>query len=258
MPTALITGASIGIGKAYAEAFAARKYDLVLIARSQDKLEVLASQLRQQHGVNVEILVKDLAKPGVAQEVFDYLQTKNIEIDTLINNAGFGDYGKFSDTDGQRQQNMIQLNISTLVDFTHKFLPAMQQRSSGVIINLSSIAGFQPMPYLSVYAASKAFVLNFSQALWAENRENGVKVLCVCPGPTETSFFSEARFPENIAAKNNKIDTVDRVIKDTFIALEKDESVVVCGNINNRLIASLSRVAPRKALVSIIEKQFRN
>lgn len=258
MSTALITGASTGIGKAYAEAFAARKSNLVIVARSQDKLEALATSLTEQYQIQVEVIVKDLSQAGVAAEIFDLLTAKNIQIDTLINNAGFGDYGKFSDRDGSRQQEMIQLNISTLVDLTHKFLPAMQQRRSGQIINIASIAAFQPMPYLSVYAATKAFVLSFSEALWAENRELGVQVLCVCPGPTETNFFTEAKFPNAIAAKNNKIDTVDDVIKDTFIALEKNESVVVCGGMNNQIITSLSRFMPRKTLVSLIEKQFRN
>ncbi len=258
MPTALITGASVGIGKAYANGFASRKYDLVIVARSQDKLEALATHLRQQYQVQVEVIVQDLSQPGVAQVIYDLLQTRNIQVDTLVNNAGFGDYGEFATRDGQRQQEMIQLNVSTLVDLTHKFLPSMQQRRSGAIINIASIAAFQPMPYLSVYAATKAFVLSFSQALWAENRDFGVKVLCVCPGPTETNFFTEAKFPNAIAAKNNQIDTVENVVKDTFTALEKDESVVVCGGLSNQLISTLSRIMPRKTLVSLIEKQFRN
>jgi short-subunit dehydrogenase len=176
----------------------------------------------------------------------------------LINNAGFGDYGDFAERDGERQLNMIQLNIMALVDLTHKFLPLMRQRRSGSIINVSSIAGFQPMPYLSIYAATKAFVLSFSEAIWAENKDYGVKVLVVCPGPTETDFFTEAKFPETLANTNNQIATPEEVVQDALQGLEKGDSTVVSGGLGNKIIVNMHRFLPRESLVSAIAKQFKN
>ncbi|WP_208345859.1 SDR family NAD(P)-dependent oxidoreductase, partial [Aetokthonos hydrillicola] len=189
MSTALITGASGGIGQAFAEELAAQNINLVLVSRSEEKLNQLAQQLQAQYKIQVDAIVKDLTEPSATQVVYDTVQAKGLRIDLLINNAGFGDYGDFAERDGERQLKIIQLNIIALVDLTHKFLPEMRQRRSGGIINLSSLSGFQPIPYLSVYAASKAFILSFSQALWAENRDYGVRVLVVCPGPVDTNFF---------------------------------------------------------------------
>ncbi|AFZ58738.1 SDR family oxidoreductase [Anabaena cylindrica FACHB-243] len=258
MSTALITGASGGIGKAFAEELAARKTNLVLVARSVEKLTQIATQLQQKHQIQVEVIAKDLTEPNATNDVFDAIKTKGLTIDLLVNNAGFGDYGDFAEREGERQLNMIQLNIIALVDLTHKFLPLMRQRRSGSIINVSSIAGFQPMPYLSVYAATKAFVLSFSEALWAENRDYGVHVLVVCPGPTETDFFTEARFPSTLAGSNNKIATPEEVVRDALKALEKGDSTVVSGGLANQLIVNMHRFLPRESLVSAIARQFKN
>lgn len=257
MSTALITGASGGIGKTFAEELAQRKTNLVLVARSAQKLNLLANQLQEQYKIQVDVIVKDLAVPGATGEVFNTVKDKGSTIDLLINNAGFGDYGDFSERDGARQIEMIQLNIVALVDLTHKFLPLMRERRSGSIINVASIAAFQPIPYLSVYAASKAFVLNFSQALWAENRNYGVRVLCVCPGPTETNFFTEAKFPASLAGKNQKIATPQEVVKDSLDALAKGESSVVSGGFVSKAIPNLGKLVPRQTLVAILEKQFK-
>lgn len=258
MLTALITGASGGIGKAFAEELAARKTNLVLVARSSEKLNQIATRLQHKHQVKIEVIAKDLTEDNATNEVFDVIKNKNLTIDLLINNAGFGDYGDFAERDGERQLKMIQLNIMALVDLTHKFLPLMRQRRSGNIINVSSIAGFQPMPYISVYAATKAFVLSFSEALWAENQDYGVKVLVVCPGPTETDFFTEAKFPETLAGTNNKIATPEEVVRDALQGLEKGVSTVVSGGLGNQLIVNMHRFLPRESLVSAIAKQFRN
>ena len=257
MPTTLITGASGGIGEAFARELAANKNELVIVARSEDKLNQLASQLQEQHKIQVEVIVKDLTAPSATQELFDAVQSKGIAVDTLINNAGFGDYGEFADTDGERQIKMVQLNIIALMDLTHKFLPQMRQRGSGNIINISSIAGFQPIPYLSVYAASKAFVLSFSEALWAENREHGVRVLVVCPGPTETNFFNEANFPSSFTGKTSKVSTPEEVVRDTFKALKEDKSTVVSGSGLSKVIVNMPRFLPRQTLVNILAKQFK-
>ncbi len=257
MSTALITGASGGIGKAFAEEMAARGMNLVLVARSQAKLNQIASELQAKHDIKVDIIIQDLTDTGATNAVFDYTQTQGIRIDFLINNAGFGDYGDFANSDENRQTQIVQLNILALINLTHKYLPLMRQHRSGSIINIASIAAFQPIPYISVYAATKAFVLSFSQALWAENRSYGIRVLCSCPGPTETNFFTEANFPEAIAAKNTQIGTPEVVVQDALRALEKGDSVVVSGGFANNAIANLSRIVPRQTLVSFLEKQFK-
>ncbi|MEL6393832.1 MAG: SDR family oxidoreductase, partial [Bacteroidota bacterium] len=159
MKTALITGASSGIGAEFARQLAAKKRDLVLVARSQDKLNEIAEQLQRQHSIRAHVISQDLTEPGAAASIARQVEELGIVIDLLINNAGFGDYGSFSESVLERQTGMIQLNITALVELTHAFLPKMLERQQGGIINVSSIAGFQPMPYWSVYAASKAFVL---------------------------------------------------------------------------------------------------
>jgi len=259
MSTALITGASSGIGAAFAHALAKRQAKLVLVARSKDKLDSLAQQLQEQYQIQVEVLVQDLITPGAANNVFEAVTQKNIAIDLLINNAGFGDYGCFSESSLQKQLEMIQLNISTLVELTYRFLPQMQQRGSGSIINVSSIAAFQPIPYMSVYAATKAFVLSFSEALWAENREKGVKVLAVCPGPTKTKFFDVAGFAQLASASSDhqRSASPESVVKEALKALDGDSSTVVPGGLANQIIVNVSRFFPREALVKLVEQQFR-
>ncbi|WP_017654386.1 SDR family NAD(P)-dependent oxidoreductase [Fortiea contorta] len=257
MTTALITGASGGIGKAFAEELAARQTNLVLVARSEEKLNQLAKELQEKYNIRVDVIVKDLTETNAASAVFDATKSLGLTIDLLINNAGFGDYGDFAERDGEKQVKIVQLNILALVDLTHKFLPPMRQRRAGSIINVASIAGFQPIPYLSVYAASKAFVLSFSQSLWAENRRYGVRVLVVCPGPTETDFFTEADFPQSFTGKTNKISTAEEVVKDALTALEKGNSTVVSGSFLSKMITNLSALVPRDALVNMLEKQFK-
>ena len=259
MVTALITGASSGIGAAFAQALAKRQTKLVLVARSKDKLDSLAQQLQEQYQIQVDVLVQDLIVPGAATKIAETLAQKNIAIDLLINNAGFGDYGPFSESSLPKQLEMIQLNISALVELTYQFLPQMQQRGSGSIINVASIAGFQPMPYMSVYAATKAFVLSFSEALWAENREQGVKVLAVCPGPTKTQFFDVAGFDRLASASSDhqRSASPESVVEEALNALEEDSSTVVPGGVTNQIIVNVSRFLPREALVKLIAQQFR-
>ena len=260
MTTALITGASSGIGAEFARQLAAQKYNLVLVARSQKKLEELAAKLQQQYGITAEVIVQDLSLPHAGQMVFEAVKVKNIAIDLLVNNAGFGDYGEFSNSDLSRQLNMIQLNITVLTELTGLFLPGMKARKQGGIINLASIAAFQPLPYMSVYAATKAFVLNFSEALWAENKESGVKILGVCPGPTESDFFKVAGFPDSFAEKQDStmsLTPADEVVRESLKALDKGQSTLVTGGVTNQIIANIPRFVPRDFLVAAVEKQFR-
>ncbi|MFM6407432.1 MAG: SDR family NAD(P)-dependent oxidoreductase, partial [Microcystis sp.] len=195
MKTALITGASTGIGVVFARQLAQRQMELILVARSRDKLEQLAAELEEQYGVKVTVIVQDLTVARAGKLVYDTVNQKGINVDLLVNNAGFGGYGAFSEQDLARQLEMIQLNNLVLVELSHYFLRPMLAGAGGAIINVASIAGFQPLPYLSVYAATKAFVLSFSESLWAENKDKGVKILALCPGPTESNFFEVARFP---------------------------------------------------------------
>lgn len=258
MPTALITGASSGIGLAFAQELAARNHNLVLVARSEAKLQQLAAQLQNQYKIAVEVLVQDLTEPSAPTAIFEAVTRKEIAIDLLINNAGFGDYGAFAEKQRKRHLEMIQLNVMALVDLTHQFLVGMRQRQSGSIINIASIAAFQPLPYLSVYAATKAFVLSFSEALWAENKSDGIKVLVVCPGPTETEFFKVAEFPQSFVTKTRNYASSEEVVRESLIALEKNQPTVVTGDWTNQAIVNLPRFLPREVLLNAVEKQFRN
>lgn len=257
MPTALITGASSGIGKAFAQELAARQTNLVLVSRSEEKLNQLAKQLQEKYKIKVDVIVKDLTEPNAAATVFDATKAKGLTIDLLINNAGFGDYGDFAESDRERQIKIVQLNILALVDLTHQFLPLMRQRRSGGIINLSSITAFQPIPYLSVYAASKAFIVSFSQALWAENRSYGVRVLVACPGPIETNFFAEANFPPTLAGSTNQMFTSEEVARESLKALENWQPNVVIGDFTTQIRTVLARIVPRKILLQMLVKKFK-
>ena len=258
MKTALVTGASSGIGETFARELASRNTDLILVARSQDKLEQLATELTARHEIKAEIIVKDLTESASGKAVFDEVQARGLTVDLLINNAGLGDYGVLGDRPLSKQLAMVQLNITVLLELTGLFLPVMQQRNSGGIINISSIAGFQPLPYMSVYAATKAFVLNFSEALWAENRNSGVNVLAVCPGPTESQFFKRADFPDTFTGGSaSSMASSEEVVQQSLEAIDKRQSTIVTGGIGNQLIANVPRFFPRDLLVSAVEKQFK-
>ena len=259
MKTALVTGASSGIGETFATELAQKNNNLVLVARSQDKLEQLASKLSSQYKIETEVIALDLTEPSARQTVFDTVRAKGITIDLLINNAGLGDYGAFGDRPLSKQMTEIELNIAAVVELTGLFLPLMQQRDSGAIVNVSSIAAFQPVPYMSVYAASKAFVLNFTEALWEENKDNNVNILVTCPGPTESKFYDRADFPEDATGLNSMtMASAEKVVEETLQALEKSQSTAVVGGFANQIIANLPRLIPRDLLVSVVGKQFKN
>ncbi|MBD2356474.1 SDR family oxidoreductase [Tolypothrix sp. FACHB-123] len=258
MSTALITGASSGIGKAFAQQLAAQNTNLVLVARSQEKLYQITKELQENYQIHIEVIVKDLTEPHAAQAVFDIIQAKELTIDLLINNAGFGDYGDFASSDGEKQVKIVQLNILALVDLTHKFLPLMRQRQSGSIINVSSITAFQPMPYLSVYAASKAFIVSFSQALWAENRPYGIRVIVTCPGPIETNFFAQANFPPRLAGSSEQMFTSEEVVQQTLKALGNSQPAVVIGDVKTQIRTLLARIVPRKILLNMLARSFKS
>lgn len=190
--TALITGASNGLGYDLASVFAENGYNVVLVARNKDKLLDLANQARQMFGVSAHVIPKDLSQPGAPSEIFKELQSKKINVDVLVNNAGFGLLGQFGYSDPAEQINMLDLNVMAPVRLTTLFLPAMLEKKSGRILNIASTAGFQPGPFMSGYYASKAFLVNFTAGLAEEVRDRGVTVSVLCPGPMATGFRARA------------------------------------------------------------------
>lgn len=249
--TALITGASSGIGEAFASALATQGFDLVLVARSEDKLNALAKQLTELHSRRVEVVVADLTHAGSAAKVRTATKALGLPIDLLVNNAGFGSVGAFQKLDGDRERQEVLLNVAAVVDMTHAFLPDMVDQGRGGIINVASMAAFQPLPYMSVYAATKAFVLSFSQGIRGEVRGKGVKVLCVCPGPVDTPFFEatgSARLRSTVPKATMM--TAEAVVASSLRAFRAGRSVVVPGTAN-KLLAASTRFVPRDALAAM-------
>jgi short-subunit dehydrogenase len=255
MSTALITGASSGIGAAFAQELAQRQTNLVLVARSADKLQELADKLQNQFNIKVEVIVQDLTEEKGSHRVFEMVKEKNLTIDLLINNAGMGDYGTFAERPLDKQVKIIQLNILPSVQLAHLFLQEMRDQGSGAIINVTSIAAFQPMPYISIYGATKAFLLSFSESLWAENKDYGIKVLALCPGPTESNFFEVAEVPRSMAENTTKasLTPAAEVVKDALKALDNNEHIVVTGGITNQFIVNLNRFLPRSIVTQIMK-----
>lgn len=241
--TALITGASSGLGVEFAHRLAARGSHLVLVARRAALLEEHAATLRQKFGVTVTTIATDLARPGIGRDLRADLGERGITISTLINNAGFATYGPFLDEDAERIAAEIQLDVATLVDLSHAFLPDLRADGTGALVNVASTAAFQPLPGMAVYGASKAFVLSFTEALAYETRGSGLKVLALCPGATRTEFFDVVGTQ---SAAVGSLQTPEQVITTALRALDgrKTPAYVVSGT-NNRVSAEMSRVVPR-------------
>ena len=249
--TALITGASSGIGEAFARALAKPGDTLILVARSQGKLESLAAKLRADHGIAIEVISADLSCPGGGLALAAEVAKRGLSVDLLINNAGFGSAGAFAKEDPARDAEMINLNVSAVVELAHAFLPAMLERGRGGILNVASVAGFQPTPNMAIYGATKAFVLSFSEALWAEVRGRGVKVTALCPGPVDTPFFEATGNPElRKAVPKNMFMTADQVARMALAALEAGQPVLVPG-ITNKLVTWGPRLLPRRWLTLV-------
>lgn len=239
--TALITGASSGIGEAFARILAERGMNLALVARSEDKLRIVAQTLSEQHGIRAEVIPADLCREDAAQQVYQRVQELGIPIDLLVNNAGFGTYGYFETLSPEREHQEIMLNVTALVDLTHAFLPAMLERRDGGVINVASIAAFQSLPYQAVYGAGKAFVLSFSLALWGEYRKRGVRVLALCPGPTATKFFAALGADE--VPMLSKMHTPEAVVMTGLRALERGRLYAVEGR-RNAFGAQVTHMTP--------------
>jgi uncharacterized protein len=245
---ALITGASSGIGAEFARQLAARGHDLVLVARSVDRMETLAATLRQAHDVRAEVIGQDLSAPDAAQRVIAEVRARGLAVSLLVNNAGFGTCGRFEEIPGGRDHDQLMVNVVALTDLTHALLPPMLARGRGAVLNVASTAAFQPAAYFAVYSAAKAFVLNFSLALWSEYRNRGIRVLALCPGPVETEFFNTIGTRK--AAIGGRIDSAERVVTRALRALERNRGYVVPGR-SNFPFAHLQPRRPRKLLALI-------
>ncbi|MEM6837157.1 MAG: SDR family oxidoreductase [Cyanobacteria bacterium P01_C01_bin.120] len=258
MTTALITGASSGIGAEFAAQLAAQGHDVVLVARSQDKLQAIAEQLAQAHGVKTTVIVQDLLAADATDQIFSQLEQQEITLDLLVNNAGFGTYGELADGDLTNYLNMIQLNVTALVELTYRALQGMKVRRSGSILNISSTAAFQPIPYFAVYAATKSFVLSFSEALWYECQPYDISVLSVCPGPTETGFFAVADFPDAMEAPpGQNLATPKEVVQEALKGLDRGSSNIVTGGLINQILVNAGRFVPREMLTSGVGRMFK-
>lgn len=251
---ALITGASSGIGAYFARALAARGWDLVLVARSKDKLAALKAEIAAQHSLRIEVIEQDLSMPGTAERLAALLKAGRIVVDLLVNNAGFGAHGEFWKLPLARQSEMLQLNIVTPTELTHLLLPAMVARGGGSIINISSTAGFQPIPYTSVYAATKAYVTSFSMGLAEEVRGYGVKLLALCPGGTATNFFDASQY--GMRDFPGGLQSPEEVVEAGLRALDRGRSLAIARFIN-RLMIFAQRLAPRRLVARQAGKMFR-
>lgn len=247
MNTTLITGASSGIGEVFARKLAARGHNLLLVARSEDKLITLCNELGRIKNTHAQCVALDLSKLEAPARLFEETQKRDMEIDFLINNAGFGSMGEFAKLDLERELGMIDLNVRSLVELTHRFLVPMRERKSGSIINVASTAGFQPVPYMATYAATKAFVLSFSEALWEENRLHGVKIMALCPGVTETNFFEAAKIQKPPA---RVVQTPEDVVETALRALARGKSSVISGWSNFMMVES-ERLVPRSLVLRV-------
>jgi short-subunit dehydrogenase len=254
MKTTLITGASSGIGESFARKLAARGDNVLLVARSEETLASLCSELGRAHGVSAQYIALDLSEREAPKQLFGEVRARGLEIELLVNNAGFGVMGDFVESDLERQLNMIDLNVRALTELCHRFLPPMRKRRRGAIINVASTASFQGVPYMGAYAATKAYVLALSEALWDENREYGIKVLALCPGVTDTNFFAAA----NAKSPGMRIvQDPDEVVETGLKALNASKSHVVSGWFNF-LTTEAERLIPRSIITRVAGRALRS
>lgn len=251
---ALITGASSGIGEAFAWILAARGMHLILTARRRDLLEQLSEDLHTRHGTNCEIITADLSNPEQVKTLIQEVESRKHPIELLINNAGFGMVGEVQNTDVETVLEMNRLNIESLTELTYRFLPGMIKQGHGAIINVSSVAAFQPVAYMPAYAAGKAYVLHLSEALCAEVRDRGVTVLALCPGSTRTPFFEKAGVGGWLRKRRSQ--SSEQVVKAALKAMEKRKQYVVSGW-RNYWRSLLIRIGSRHRVVTETMRYFR-
>ena len=248
--TALITGSTSGIGYELAYIHAKQGGSIVLVARSKDKLEQIKKDLENNYNINAYVIEKDLSIKDSAKDVYDEIMKNNITVDYLINNAGFGDFGFFNDSDWGKLERMINLNITALTQLTKLFISDMIKQGSGRILNVASTAAFQPGPTMAVYYATKAYVLSFSEAINNEVSSNGITVTTLCPGPTKSGFQKVASLQESRLVKGRILATSKEVAEYGYNAMLKGKSVAIPG-IVNYLMANSVRFFPRSAVLKV-------
>jgi len=255
MKAALITGASSGIGLELAHVMAKEKHNLVLVARSIDKLNELADELIQTHGIKVKTYKADLSNAKEIENLYQQTQNDDIEVSYLINNAGFGEYGNFIENDWEKLNSMMQLNIVSLVHLTNLYSKNMVSSKFGKIMNVASTAAFQPLPYFAVYAATKSFVLSFSEAIASELKSHGITVTALCPGLTETGFVETASLENTkfLDKAKSSMATAEEVAEYGYEAMMKGKTVAVHGMVNS-IMAQSSRFLPRDLVTTIVKK----
>lgn len=262
MKFTLITGASGGIGKAITNKLAERKHNLILVARNSDKLEKHCRVLSEEFGITAQFIVSDLAQPKAAEQVFEETHYRGWEVEMLINNAGIGSSGEFSEIKLESELALIHLNISSLVALTHLFLPQMQKNNNGTIVNIASMTAFMPIPYMSTYAASKTFVRYFTESITQEFAAYNIHIMLFFPGLTKTNFNSAAGLDsEKAKGLNSSYDsaptqTPEEVATELMKALEKKRNFSISGRLN-RIGAKVARLLPNKLIAKNIAKTYR-
>lgn len=263
MKVTLLTGASGGIGEAIACRLGERKQNILMVSRNEVKLEKQCVELSSKFGINVQFIAADLSKPGAAEQIFEETQKRGLEIEMLINNAGIGSGGEFSSLTLKSELDLIQLNISSLVALTHLFLPQMQTRKMGAIVNIASMASFMPIPYMATYGASKAFVRFFTQAITQECIPYNIHVLLFCPGLTKTNFNAAAGIDNEKGAglssdyKNAPTQSPEEVAAEVMSALDRKKHFAVSGNLN-RFSANVLALIPNSFIARNIARVYRN
>jgi short-subunit dehydrogenase len=251
--TALVTGASAGIGEELARLLARDGYDLVLVARGADRLQALADQLGREHRVNARAVAADLSSGSAVEAVMGLLRSQRLDVEVLVNNAGYGVYGPFAEGDVEAELGMIHLNVTALTHLTRLLLPGMIARRSGRILNVASTAAFQPGPLMAVYYASKAYVLSFSEALTNELLGTGVTVTCLCPGPTRTEFQARARMEGVRLISDRHLMAAAPVARAGYEGMLRGKTLVIPG-MRNRVLAQAVRFTPRKLVTRITRR----
>jgi short-subunit dehydrogenase len=249
--TVLITGASGGIGYEFALLFAKNGHDLILVARSGDRLYTIAEELRQQYGIRVAAFARDLSDLHQVQSLYDAIQQEGIFVDFLVNNAGFGDYGFFAESSWVKSYAMIQLNISSLTMLTYLFVQDMKKQGRGRILNVASTASFQPGPMMAIYYATKSYVLHLSEALYNELAVHHISVTTLCPGPTETGFQQEANLGNSRLVKGKKLPTAATVAEYGFMAMMQGKRLAIPGLVNKMMVFFI-RFIPRGWVLKIV------
>lgn len=254
MNTTLITGASSGIGAAFARKLARRGRNVLLVARSEDKLIALCNEIGRVSGIRAQYIVMDLSEQDAAARLLEETQKRELLIDMLINNAGFGSMGDFTRLELATELEMIDLNVKSLVDLTYKFLLPMRERHQGTIINVASTAGFQAVPFMATYAATKAFVLSFSEALAEENEKHGIRVLALCPGVTDTNFFAASKIDR---PPMRTVQTAEEVVDAALRGLARGKTTVISGW-TNWVTVEAERFVPRSVVTKVAAKALRS